>query len=81
MPEPLLTRLRTPFDDFPAEAMPEFAAFVRTHAPRWVHASRSLSRLMERRAHLQSCTRYRRRGIRCIPAPAPVGGTALRRRP
>lgn len=81
MPEPVLTRMRTPFNDFPAEAMSEFAAFVRTRAPRWVHASRSLSRLMVRRAQLQSGTRYRRRGIRCIPAPAPVGCTALRRRP
>lgn len=81
MPEPVLTRLRTPFDDFSAEAMPEFAAFVRTHAPRWVHASRSLSRLMARRAQLQSSTRHRRRGIQCIPASAPAGGTALRRRP
>jgi hypothetical protein len=81
MPAPVLTRMRTPFDDFPAEAVSEFAAFVRAHAPRWVRASRSLSLLMARRAQLQSGTRYRRRGICCIPAPAPVGGTALRRRP
>lgn len=79
MPEPVLARMRTPFDDFPADAMPEFGALVRTHAPRWVQASRSLSRLMARRAHLQTSTHHRRRGIRCIPAPVAVGRTALRR--
>ena len=81
MPVPVLTRMRTPFDDFPAEAMPEFAAFVWKHAPRWVIASRSLSRLMARRAHLKTAARSRLRGIRYLPAPAPVGSTALRRQP
>lgn len=79
MPAPVLTRMRTPFDDFPAEAMQEFATFIRTQAPRWVIASRSLSRLMARRAHLQAAARSRRRGIRCIQAPDLMGRAALRR--
>lgn len=79
MPVPVLTRMRTPFDKFPAGSMPEFAAFVWKYAPRWVIASRSLSRLMARRAQLKTAARSRRRGIQYLPGPVPVGRTALRR--
>ncbi len=81
MTVPVLTRLRTPFDDVSPEGLQEFAAFVRRHAPRWVNANRSLLRLMARRSQLHAAARSRRRGIRCIAGPAPVGRTALRRQP
>lgn len=79
MPTPVLTRKRTPFDDISADAIQEFATFVRTFAPRWLNGSRSLSRLMARRKHQQVAARGRRHGARYLTAPAHSACTALQR--
>lgn len=71
MPTPIPTRKRTPFDDMTADAIQDFATFVRRVAPRWVDGSRSLSQLGARRAHQRELARGRRRGYRLVNAPTP----------
>jgi hypothetical protein len=62
MHTPIATRKRTPLDGMPVDAFQELAAFLRGVAPRWLNGSRSLSRLMARRAGRQQAARGRRRG-------------------
>lgn len=87
MPTPVLTRKRTPLDDMTADAIQDFATFVRRMAPRWVDGSRSLTQLAARRAHQRELARGRRRGYRLFDAPAPLaapvpsGHVVRRRRP
>ena len=69
MPRPILTRQRTPLDDFPVDAFQDFAEFVRRVAPRWLDGSRSLNQLMMRRARLRELARGRRRGYCVVSAP------------
>lgn len=69
MPRPILTRQRTPLDDFPVDAFPDFAEFVRRVAPRWLDGNRSLNRLTMRRARLREMARGHRRGYCVISAP------------
>lgn len=71
MPIPILTRKSTPLDDMTADAIQDFATFVRRVAPRWVDGSRSLSQLAARGAHQRELARGRRRGYRLVSAPAP----------
>ena len=82
MPTPILARKRTPFDDMTADAIQDFATFLRRAAPRWVDGSRSLSQLAARRAHRRELARGRRRGYRLVNAPAPPvpSGRVVRRR-
>ena len=78
----VLTRKRTPFDGVPVDTFQEFATFLRSVAPRWLNGSRSLSRLMARRAGQRQAARGRFRGISHVGAlaPAPLARIALRRR-
>lgn len=71
MPSPTLARKRTPFDDITADAIQDFATFVRRVALRWVTGSRSLSQLSARRAHQRELARGRRRCYHLVSAPAP----------
>lgn len=82
MPTPILARKRTRFDDMTADAIQDFATFLRRAAPRWVDGSRSLSQLAARRDHQREQARGRRRGYRLVSAPAqPVpSGLVVRRR-
>ena len=80
MHTPVLTRKRTPFDGVPVDTFQEFATFLRSVAPRWLNGSRSLSRLMARRAGQRQAARGRFRGIHHVGAPAPSARIALRRR-
>ena len=82
MHTPVLTRKRTPFDGVPVDTFQEFATFLRSVAPRWLNGSRSLSRLMARRAGQRQAARGRFRGISHVGAPAPEFSAriALRRR-
>jgi hypothetical protein len=70
MPRTILTRQRTPLDDFPVDAFQDFAEFVRRMAPRWLDGSRSLNRLTMRRARLREMARGRRRGYCVVSAPS-----------
>ena len=70
MPSPTLASKRTPLDDITADAIQEFATFVRRVAPRWVTGSRSLSQLSARRAHQRELARGHRRGFRLVNVPA-----------
>lgn len=84
MPTPIPTRKRTPFDDITADAIQDFATFVRRVAPRWVEGSRSLSQLAARRTHLRELARGRRRGYRLVdtpvhPSPSVPSGRVVRR--
>jgi len=76
----VLTRKRTLFDGVPVDAFQAFSTFLRSVAPRWLNGSRSLSRLMARRAGQRQAARGRCRRIRHVGAPAPSDGIALRRR-
>ena len=78
MHTPVVPSTRTPFDGVPVEAFQEFAAFLRSVAPRWLNGSRSLSRLMARRAGQRQAARDRCRGVRHIGARAPSVGADLR---
>ena len=78
MDTPVNPSKRTPFDDVPVEAFQKFAAFPRSVAPRWLNGSRSLSRLMARRAGQRQAARDRCRGVRHIGARAPSVGADLR---
>lgn len=71
MDTPIVTRKRTPFDGMSLDALQELAAFLRGAAPRWLNGSRSLSRLMARRAVQHQAARGRRRGLRHVGTPAP----------
>jgi hypothetical protein len=84
MPTPILTRKRTPLDDMTADAIQDFATFVRRAAPRWVDGSRSLSQLAARRDHRREQARGRRRGYRLVdtpvhPSPSVLSGRVVRR--
>ena len=78
----VLTRKRTPFDGVPVCTFQELATFLRSVAPRWLNGSRSLSRLMARRAGQRQAARVRFRGISHVGAlaPAPSALITLRRR-
>ncbi|MFY7865452.1 hypothetical protein [Roseateles sp.] len=80
MAAPVLTRKRTPFDGISPDAIKDFAAFVRTHAPRWIDGSRSLSRLTVRRARAKAVACDRRRGIRHVDAVDRTTRMSSRRR-
>jgi hypothetical protein len=71
MPATALHRQRTPFDDISPEALGDFAAFVRKHAPRWLSGSRSFGRLTVRRAREKAVACDRRRGIRHVDTAMP----------
>lgn len=79
MAAPVLTRKRTPFDGISPDAIKDFAVFVRTHAPRWIDGSRSLSRLTVRRARQKAVACDRRRGIHHVDAPPPPRALLRRR--
>jgi hypothetical protein len=69
MLRPILTRQRTPLDDFPVDAFQDFAEFVGRVAPRWLDGNSSLNRLTMRRARLREMARGRRRGYCVVSAP------------
>ena len=74
MPRTILTRQRTPLDDFPVDAFQDFAEFVRRMAPRWLDGSRSLNRLTMRRARLR-CVRSSACGWRAGGSTTGLSGT------
>ena len=80
MHKTVLTLKRTPFDGVPVDTFQDFATFLRSVAPRWLNGSRSLSRLMARRAVQRRAARSRFRGIHHVGAPAPSACIALGRR-
>jgi hypothetical protein len=68
---PDFRRKRTPFDDASRDALGDFAAFVRKHAPLWLSGSRSFARLTVRRARAKAVACDRRRGIRHVGTAMP----------
>ena len=80
MHPPIAPSKRAPFEGVPPETFQEFAVFLRRAAPRWLNGSRSLSRLMARRAGQRQPTRGRCRGVRHVGAPAHLVKADLRRR-
>ena len=78
----VLTRKRTLIDGVSVDTFQELATFLRSVVPRWLSGSRSLSRLMARRAGQRQAARGRFRGIRHVGAlaPAPSARIALRSR-
>ncbi len=70
MSMPASRKTPIPFRGLPAETFQELAEFLRSAGPRWLTASRSLARLVERRSRRREAIRGSRRGIRHVDGPA-----------